>query len=498
MSQGRALSLLSIWSKPRGSHAADPADPMSNLLWAIVVAFASILAYLLYDPYPELRRIPSASPFARTSLWLRLQELQGKEVATIHGLHSRLGPLIRVSPNAISVATDSAQLRNIHTRTALAKKSAQYEDMLITFHRPIFALSDAREHGARRAGFGKAYSPAAQQLGTDESLLTKLLEAMDGQLVDVVDIFWGPVLQSNQRLLFGSAQAFPEFSSYEEICRFRKGETIGYGSPVERLRFLSLLPFWLSRRLRSRIPRTRGAQWVENGCKFAERARQDNTPCGRMQRHLRAAMESATPNGKLSSWQEKVLRERVRDEMIDQLTGGADFPLSVLTCALSLLARPENCHWQERIREPGEETINAVVSEVLRLYPPAAGSQPRELLQAINLPHGSTSINLQPGVIVHAQPFTLHRSEQTFTDPEAFAPERWLSGGNAKVGNLWAFGKGPTHCIAQEFAMLATKAMLKTACEKARFEVGESSDLAPAQGLLLSPEGVKVRVQLLA
>ena len=75
-------------------------------------------------------------------------------------------------------------------------------------------------------------------------------------------------------------------------------------------------------------------------------------------------------------------------------------------------------------------------------------------------------------------------------------PERWLEGVGAKTSDLWTFGKGPTHCIAQEYAMKITKAMLKAVCDRARFETETDAELLSAQGLLLSPEGVKVRVVL--
>ena len=196
--------------------------------------------------------------------------------------------------------------------------------------------------------------------------------------------------------------------------------------------------------------------------------------------------------------QEKALSQRVRDEMLDQLNGGTDFPLAALTCALCLLAQPAHQRWQDEIREPGEEKATAFLNEVLRLFPPAVGCQPRELLRTVVLPYQKVSIALHPGVVVHAQPFTLHRDGEKFSDPVSFQPERWLGDGATKVSDLWAFGKGPTHCIAQEFAMKAMKTMLKVGCETARIDVeADSLALRPSQGLLLSlPEEMLVRVRL--
>lgn len=470
---------------------------MSVLVGGAALVLTILAVYLNYDPFPELRHLPYASPLVKTGLWLHFQELRGREVTVIHELHLKLGPVLRLSRNAVSIAEDSAELRSIHTRTGLAKKSAAYEDLLITFHRPIFGLRNVQEHAKRRAGFGKAYTQSLNKFEIKVDSLAQTLTLVDGRVVDVIDIFWSPLVECNQKFIFGASQACSPLTSYEDICCRRGGEVIGHGSPVEILRLLSLLPVWLAQRLRARTRRTRGAAWVEQGCIAAAQSDKSNTPCGRIQQHLRKEMEDTSGTSQLSSEQELVLRERVHDEMVDQLTGGTDFPLSALVCALSLLARPEHQHWQMQIRKSGDEVVTAVVNETLRLFPPAAGSQPRELLRPVVLPNWARDFTLPPGVVVHAQPFTLHRNAGTFSSPECFLPERWLEGGTAKTSDLWAFGKGPTHCIAQEYSMKVTKTLLRAACERAQYNVLESSAFIPSQGLLLSPEGARVEVHLL-
>ena len=179
-------------------------DPTALGIGVFCVLLTSVAIYLWHDPHPGLQHLPQASALVRTGLWLRCQELGGAEVTTIHALHRELGPVIRLSRNAISVTTDSPELRTIHTKTGYASKSAQYEDLLITFHQPIFGLRDAREHAARRAGFGRSYVRTMDYLIGAESTLVKQLAIMDGRNVNVMDVFWAPVVQANQTLLFGS------------------------------------------------------------------------------------------------------------------------------------------------------------------------------------------------------------------------------------------------------------------------------------------------------
>lgn len=466
-------------------------DWLSSSSISILVSVSIIFWFFGYDPRPELDDIPQASTFVRTGLWLNLQELRGKETAAIHSLHEELGPMVRLSRNAVSIATDSPQLRSIHNRVGLAQKSSQYEDLPITHHRPLFGLRDAQEHAARRAGFGNTYTSGLNGFKIDRRLLVAQLEIMDGQIVDTIDIFWDSLIECTQQFLFGCAQDRPPLASYEDIRLRRDGESIGHGSPIERLRMISLFPGAISQRLRSLTRRTQAAKWAGLGCMVAAEQKTD-VPCWRILQHLTSELQSANANSQLSPEQENYLRERVCDEMIDQLTGGIDFPLAALTCALALLGKPENTGWQKSIREDGEETASAVLHEVLRLYPPAAGSQPRELLQATAFHYKTATIVLQPGVVVHAQPFTLHRDPHVFPEPLVFRPERWLPGGGARISDLWAFGKGPTHCIAQGYAMKVMKRMLKSVCDEVEF--ASASDINVSDGLLLSPGAAKVHV----
>lgn len=76
--------------------------------WALPVAL--VLFYLV--PYltsnTELRSIPG--PFAAkfSNLWLLLQARQGKRYLSVDAAHKKYGKLLRIQPNHISVADDSA------------------------------------------------------------------------------------------------------------------------------------------------------------------------------------------------------------------------------------------------------------------------------------------------------------------------------------------------------------------------------------------------------
>ena len=56
------------------------------------------------------------------------------------------------------------------------------------------------------------------------------------------------------------------------------------------------------------------------------------------------------------------------------------------------------------------------------------------------------------GTLVIVSPWLLHRRADTFPDPLAFRPERFLAADAGRTGYL-PFGQGPRLCIGREFAL---------------------------------------------
>ena len=109
---------------------------------------------------------------------------------------------------------------------------------------------------------------------------------------------------------------------------------------------------------------------------------------------------------------------------------------------------------------PGEVTIestqqlpylHAVIEEVLRIYPPAALSLSRIV------PHGGAVIcgNLVPsGTSVGVTSWAATHSPSNFTDPELFAPERWLDDPHFAADDRAAsqpFSIGGRNCLGKKY-----------------------------------------------
>jgi len=109
--------------------------------------------------------------------------------------------------------------------------------------------------------------------------------------------------------------------------------------------------------------------------------------------------------------------------------------------------------------------VRAVVTESMRLYPPAwiIGRSTTEDLRL-----GATEV--PAGTTVVASPWVLHRDPRWYPDPERFDPDRWLGQGSGAVPRYayMPFGAGPRSCIGEQFAW--TEAILVLATIAARWK----------------------------
>jgi hypothetical protein len=76
-----------------------------SLLFAGAFALIYVYRFLIYPIFlSPLSKIPSAHPLARVSpLWILWIRYKQREVSTIHAAHERLGPVILLGPNELSV-----------------------------------------------------------------------------------------------------------------------------------------------------------------------------------------------------------------------------------------------------------------------------------------------------------------------------------------------------------------------------------------------------------
>jgi pentalenene oxygenase len=195
----------------------------------------------------------------------------------------------------------------------------------------------------------------------------------------------------------------------------------------------------------------------------------------------------------------KLTAQEIHDQVLTLLLAGHETTASTLTWTLYLLARHQDV--QQRLRAevsalggqpPGPVTLpslgftRAVISEAVRLYPPAwiIG---RTLTARLEI----AGRRLPAGSVVAVSPLLLHHDPRWFPDPERFDPERWLDDRRHAVPRhaYLPFGAGPRACIGERFAWAETITVLAILAQSWSFKTDPGPAPAPSYRVTLRPDG---------
>jgi cytochrome P450 len=181
---------------------------------------------------------------------------------------------------------------------------------------------------------------------------------------------------------------------------------------------------------------------------------------------------------------------QVRDEAMTLFLAGHETTANALAWTWYLLSRSPDVErklWSEldRVlagRRPsmedlaGLQYVERVVTESMRLYPPAWIIGRRALqdypIDGYVLPARS---------IVVMSPYVLHRDPRFFPDPERFDPDRWTPEFKAALPPFayLPFGGGARRCIGESFAWMELVLVLGTLAQKWRLELVEGHPVVP-------------------
>lgn len=119
--------------------------------------------------------------------------------------------------------------------------------------------------------------------------------------------------------------------------------------------------------------------------------------------------------------------------------------------------------------------IERVLTEVLRLYPPAH-TIPRVTTRDVDI----GGYRLPEGTQTHLALHSVHRDERFYDEPLAFRPERWHDRSPESVEYAYVpFGAGPRTCIGRRFALLEATLVLATVSQRYWLNPEEPLELAP-------------------
>lgn len=129
--------------------------------------------------------------------------------------------------------------------------------------------------------------------------------------------------------------------------------------------------------------------------------------------------------------------------------------------------------------------LHAVISEVLRLYPPAY-----ILARVAVAPFQIGEYDFPAGETLLLSQWVMHRDPRYYDDPDVFRPERWLDGLADRLppGAYFPFGDGPRRCIGQGFALLESALVIATIAQRFRFRLVRGRNAVPEPLVTLRPK----------
>ena len=181
----------------------------------------------------------------------------------------------------------------------------------------------------------------------------------------------------------------------------------------------------------------------------------------------------------------------VRDQVVTLLAAGHETTAAALGFALERLAR--HPHVLGRIRDGGDDYLDAVVKEVLRVRPVLSIAARKTVAPFELMGH-----TLPPGVHVAPCIHLTHRRPELYPQPARFAPERWL---HRTPGTYeWIpFGGGVRRCLGAAFALLEMREVLRAVAERWRLQPASPAaeparrravSLTPSRGARVVPRPV--------
>ncbi|KAI9791595.1 MAG: hypothetical protein M1816_003681 [Peltula sp. TS41687] len=421
--------------------------------------YTSLLTYRVF--FSPLKRFPGPYAARLSSLWWSAQLTDHDAYKKVLSLHQKHGDFVRIGSNDLSIIHPKA-VSAIYGVGSRCIKSDWYEQ-----NRPVISMQTTRDraiHDQRRRIWSAAFSDKAIRTHEEkikvyqDKLMAHIAAFDDEKVVNVAK--WFSLYSFDVMGVIGFGEPFGVLDSSGRHWAVKL-----WSEAFELLSYI--FPAWFFRILVS-MPKVSNDWW-----KFLEY-------CNRMLDERRKAKVSSPDiiSTLLEPWKDK---ELTRSELMILegdaqlvIAAGSDTTATTLTYTIYELARhPEHlpklyAEITPHARSSGEVAhqnlqylnhLNGVINEALRLHPPIPTALQR-LTPPEGLDIGDTHI---PGnVTVWCPQYAIGRSENAYTDANAFIPERWYSRPEMiKEKTAFApFSTGPYNCIGRPLALMNLRTTL--------------------------------------
>jgi cytochrome P450 len=156
--------------------------------------------------------------------------------------------------------------------------------------------------------------------------------------------------------------------------------------------------------------------------------------------------------------------KELRDELITLLVAGHETTATALAWTFELLFRRQDVmrRLTAELQDDGEEYLEAVVTEALRLRPVIA-----QVSRRTTAPLELDGYVIPAGTLLAPSIYLVHRRADVYPEPRSFKPERFLD--DAPQTYTWLpFGGGVRRCVGASFAMSEIKVVLRTILARAK------------------------------
>ncbi|KAK8077823.1 Benzoate 4-monooxygenase [Apiospora saccharicola] len=154
--------------------------------WALALlplAFVFYYAVPYFTTFGHLRKIPAPFPASWSNLWLLYVCRRGRRYLSVDEIHKKLGPVVRIQPNHVSIADDEA-IQIIYGHGNGFLKSSFY-DAFVSIRRGLFNTRNRAEHSRKRKVISHTFAP--KSVGQFEPYVHQNLETFVKKWDDIAE-----------------------------------------------------------------------------------------------------------------------------------------------------------------------------------------------------------------------------------------------------------------------------------------------------------------------
>ncbi|KAF5633551.1 benzoate 4-monooxygenase [Fusarium sp. NRRL 25303] len=463
---------------------------------ALTVLLCGLLFYILpyFYTYRHLRGIPGPLLARFSNLWLLYICRKSKRSDTVYDLHERLGPVVRIQPNHVSIVDERA-IHLVYGHGKELEKSSWY-DSSISLTRSIFTARNRAEHARKRRYIAHSFAPKSSRAA--EGPIADKVELLVRKWDEIIDK--GPQfdgfthLECRRWFTYMSFDITGDLLFSEPFGMLRNGSDLvkvdnkpgSYVSMMTSLAqrsaavaTLGVLP-WL-KPYANNLPDPffhRGMDGLQNLLGVTSAHVKERMAAGQDNHDdwLSLLLRARDDKGELLKFEEIASESltlfMAAIETVSNTLSAMMYYLTTSPSSLQKLQAELECVHAPATVAPFTSVralpyLDAVLNETMRLHSVLGIGLPREVLP------GSKGIQLDsfyfpPGTVLSVPIYAIHRSKDIWgADADKFRPERWEKLSDRQNTSFIPFGQGPAACVGRNLAEVEMKIIAATLIKSA-------------------------------